>query len=47
MLDPRLLVRTPDEAEALTYVGYLATDCVGHTRSVHGKEKGEQNQRPR
>ncbi|XP_062183240.1 serine/threonine-protein kinase-like protein CCR4 [Phragmites australis] len=29
VLDPRLPVPTPDEAEALAYVGYLAADCVG------------------
>ncbi|KAL6660733.1 hypothetical protein ACP70R_001768 [Stipagrostis hirtigluma subsp. patula] len=29
VLDPRLPAPTPDEAEALAYVGYLAADCVG------------------
>ncbi|XP_062197785.1 serine/threonine-protein kinase-like protein CCR4 [Phragmites australis] len=29
VLDPRLPTPTPDEAEALAYVGYLAADCVG------------------
>ena len=29
VLDPRLPAPTPDEAEALAYVGYLAAGCVG------------------
>uniref|UniRef100_A0ACD5X5G5 Uncharacterized protein n=1 Tax=Avena sativa TaxID=4498 RepID=A0ACD5X5G5_AVESA len=29
VLDPRLPAPTPNEAEALAYVGYLAADCVG------------------
>jgi serine/threonine protein kinase len=29
VLDPRLPSPTPEEAEALAYVGYLAADCVG------------------
>jgi serine/threonine protein kinase len=29
VLDPRLPAPSPDEAEALAYVGYLAADCVG------------------
>ncbi|XP_022685215.1 serine/threonine-protein kinase-like protein CCR4 [Setaria italica] len=29
VLDPRLPAPTPEEAEALAYVGYLAADCVG------------------
>jgi len=29
VLDPRLPAPTPDEAEALAYMGYLAADCVG------------------